>query len=84
MFTVTNNPDKAPTLKQLQSFYDLCSRHDWNYDYADDYRVWCRGSNSYSKLRSVKILHPQYEEIFTAWSDYVFRCNQATKPIRPE
>lgn len=89
MFTVTNNPDKVPTLEQLQNFYDLCSKHDWYYDYSDDHRVWSRGNSEYDKLKTVGALHPKYQEMFVAWSKYVFSGNhfgteKPPKPSRPE
>lgn len=61
-----------------KAYFKLCAGHDWFYNYSDDGSVYRRGSESLSRLRTLKIGNEINESIFKAWSDYCF--NSSPKP----
>jgi hypothetical protein len=40
-----------PELTQLK---ELLARHDWYYDYSDDYSAWCRGRDNSQSILAEK------------------------------
>lgn len=53
-------------------FWDLCSRHDWTYEYSDDYSKWERGRSQRARLTALAEAHEELRPIFAAWRAYIF------------
>lgn len=67
-------------------FYDLCAAHDWTYNFSDDHRVWKRGEAERKRLVSLMQDHHEFQGIFYAWQNYMFRDRgePIERPERPE
>lgn len=63
-------------------FYDLCSKHDWTYQFSDDYSVWERGHSNAKKIQSIAAESRELTEILQSWLDY--KAGRAEWPTRPE
>lgn len=73
-------------LPSLNEFYKLLEKHDWFYDYSDDSRVWRKGQQSMSVIRSAVESGPkEYKELFDAYEKYVNRKKdeEVIKPSKP-
>lgn len=62
-------------------FYDLLEAHDWNHFHADDHRAWMKGVESREAILAATKDNPEYQALFLAYADYVFK--DGTKPERP-
>jgi hypothetical protein len=40
--------------EHLTTLEGLMARHDWLYDYCDDYTVWCRGRDQRAAINSLQ------------------------------
>lgn len=53
--------DTTPTPEALEAYRKALRSHDWAFDYADDYRAWCRGRDSLARLQAMaRTLDPDY------------------------
>jgi hypothetical protein len=69
------------TVDELRSYYDALSRHEWTFDYSDDYRVWDKGRREMEYLQGMTTKNPRFAELFREFSNYIW--GRATKPARP-
>lgn len=69
------------TSDDLRSYYDALARHEWTFDYSDDYRVWEKGCRELEYLQGMATKNPRFAEMFRDFSSYVWRG--AAKPERP-
>lgn len=63
-------------------YYDELVRHDWYYEYSDDYSVWQRGQANKHRIQSIAQEDEVLLGLYNAYSDYMFR--EGDKPTRPE
>ena len=69
------------TADDLRSYYDALSRHEWTFDYSDDYRVWDKGWRELEYLQGMATKNPHFAELFRGFSNYIWRGT--SKPERP-
>jgi hypothetical protein len=65
----------------LQEFYDRLERHDWYYEFSDDFNVWKRGDEEGDKLRRISYLSPAHKKLYDQFVSYKFESDP--KPIKP-
>lgn len=54
----------------IEQYFNLCSTHDWFYQYSDDHRVWEEGSRHAERIRYLASDNEAYEKIrqeFNNW-----------------
>ena len=47
----------------IEQYFNLCSTHDWFYQYSDDHRVWQEGSRHAERIRYLASDNEAYEKI---------------------
>lgn len=61
--------------KLLESYKQALSNHDWYYQYADDYSVYCKGKRTLSAIEQCLYkchqagLHEEAEEIYSEFQE---------------
>jgi hypothetical protein len=80
--TTASEDDMNITMDDLNQYYTQLERHDWFYDYSDDYSVWARGCTERSRLRGMASKHPRFDELYRAFSTWVYDKSKP-KPERP-
>lgn len=61
-----------PTIDEFNSYVQRLANHDWTYDYSDDHSVWRRGQQVRDGLIADARKHPEFQQAFNAWSNYIF------------
>ena len=74
---------------KLSQFWDELNRHDWYYDFSDDFSVWKRGSDRDKELRVMANESPAHQELMDKFSKHYFSgkpwgTDKAPKPERPQ
>jgi len=69
------------TADDLRSYYDALARHEWTFDFSEDYRVWERGWRELEYLQGMATKNPRLAELFRDFSNYIW--GGAPKPERP-
>lgn len=58
---------KPPAEVSANEFWDLLRKHDWHYQYSDDYSVWRAGSDERDYLRRVAMQSDTHTDFFRRW-----------------
>lgn len=66
----------------LKEYYNLLDKHDWFYEYSDDFSVWSAGQNKRQKLLAIAKESDTHKQLYIAFEQYKF--NQAPKPKEPD
>lgn len=74
----------APTVEDLQKYWDDLKHHDWYFDYSDDGRVWRRGADRHAALRGIATKDRAYAELFHGWAKYMFRHHDPEMSVNIE
>lgn len=56
----------------LPEFYDLLAKHDWYFDYSDDFRVWQRGQAERQRIRTIAKESVEHNDLFRAFYAHYF------------
>ena len=64
-------------------FYNLCARHDWTYEFSDDYSAWYRGKEKAAALRLAMHDRPDLKAIFAAWVAWINSVDDHPRPVAP-
>jgi len=59
------------TTEAIGEFYSELSRHDWFYDYSDDYRVWTRGNDVRNELNRKKYESTVFYRMYKEYYNYI-------------
>lgn len=62
----------------IQEFHQLCSRHDWNYQYSDDHSVWKRSQGIAATLSQAASADPACALLLKSWR--LFRNGKGPRP----
>lgn len=66
---------------QLKEYDSLLAKHDWYYNYSDDYSVWATGDRNYEHLREISKLSDQHLKLFQAWGRLYFSGEPFETPV---
>jgi hypothetical protein len=66
----------------LVTYYLLLDRHDWQYEYADDHRVWQSGSDEHKRLERLAQSSTAHADLYAQFRAYHAGKSPA-KPVRP-
>ena len=50
-----------------EEFLKVLARHDWFYQYSDDYSVWRRGQEASDRIQGLIQQHPELKEVYTTY-----------------
>jgi hypothetical protein len=56
----------------LTEFDAMLKRHDWYYQYSDDYSVYRSGKSEQDRLVGIARNSPEHQELMTAWGKFHF------------
>ena len=78
--------EKKLTNEEITKFYNELLRHDWYYQYSDDYAVWRAGERSRANLLLTAKTHPVYSQMMQDYSAYIFsgKSFQTEKQPQPQ
>lgn len=62
-----------PTL--LETYTNQLIRHDWSYDWSDDYSVWSKGNE---QRKALSVMQKQLDPDFTIWNKHAPADYQVT------
>jgi len=73
---------------KLTDFYDELSRHDWYYQFSDDYGVWQRGERDSARLTVISCESPRHGALMEAFTKHYYSGKpwgtpESPKPDRP-
>ena len=54
------------TSVSLADYWQMLDRHDWFYDYIDDYRLWSRANAEHNRLQDIADQSPEHAALFDA------------------
>lgn len=70
------------TIEEFNAYISQLGRHDWYFDYSDDYGVFRRGADSYTNLRLKAKQHLLLNQAMVAWSNSMFNSGSMDFPTR--
>jgi hypothetical protein len=66
----------------LQRFYNLLSKHDWDYEYSDDFSVWKSGGDQRRALEEISLESDTHHLLFKQFYDH--KKGKGEKPELPK
>jgi hypothetical protein len=68
--------------ESLVEYYLSLDRHDWQYEYADDHRVWQSGSDEHKRLERLSQSSTAHADLYAQFRAY-HMGKSPVKPVRP-
>lgn len=62
----------------IQEFHQLCSQHDWDYQFSDDHSVWKRSQGIAATLSQAASADPACALLLKSWR--LFRSGEGPRP----
>ena len=56
----------------LEAFWNVLCRHDWYFEFSDDFSVWKRGAESESQVKTIASQSDQHQAVYDAHLAYYF------------
>lgn len=56
----------------LEAFWTVLCRHDWYFEFSDDFSVWKRGAESESQVKTIASQSDKHQQLFEAFQNYNF------------
>lgn len=55
-----------------EEFHELCSQHDWQYEFTDDHSVWLEGLRQRKRLTQEMQHDLRLSSIYISWTRYAY------------
>lgn len=69
------------TAVSLSDYWQMLDRHDWYFDYIDDYYSWSRANKEHEQLLSITKQSPEHDALYYAMKAHRF---DRTGPLPPQ
>ncbi len=56
---------------EVSEYKTLLSRHDWTYEYSDNYATWVRGNSEMNELRKHSTDSDEHKRLFMEYKHWV-------------
>jgi len=56
----------------LEAFWNVLCRHDWYFEFSDDFSVWKRGAAAESQVKTIASQSDKHQQLFEAFHNYNF------------
>ena len=63
---------ELPTRPSLEQFWDVLCRHDWYFQFSDDFSVWKRGAAAESQIKALARQSERFQAVYDAHLAYYF------------
>lgn len=70
------------TAVSLRDYWDQLDRHDWLYEYSDDFTWWSRANKERHYLRAIARQSPEHAALY--WVMREWAHGRGEKPVQPE
>jgi hypothetical protein len=70
-------------MDSLKELYELLKKHDWYYEYSDDFTVWRKGHRNKTLINTMCNKSKEHEKLYWDYRNYVFGQDKEKYP-KPE
>ena len=55
----------------IKEYINLLNSHDWYYQYSDDIRIYHKGCEELTNLKTLYRKYPYLKSIYKTWEEYI-------------
>jgi hypothetical protein len=54
----------------MLDFFEMLTKHDWQFEHAEDFRVWTRGLEDRKRIAKIALESDRHADLYTAFCDF--------------
>lgn len=69
------------SIEEFNDYVTALERHDWQFEYSDDHRVWQSGMNAEKTLQAKILQAPEYNQAYRLYHDYYYSRDMSREEL---